>query len=76
MLSGLDGLQRTDPVLHLFPVLGAEDEPTEGSDHLKEEGGVQSWVSEGYRQREEGEREVETERKRFFSALLLSPPSH
>lgn len=78
MLSGLDGLQRTDPVLHLFPVLGTEDKPTEGSDHLKEEGGVQSWVSEGYRQREEGgrEREVETERKRFFSALLLSPPSH
>lgn len=76
MLSGLDGLQRTDPVLHLFPVLGTEDEPTERSDHLKEEGGVRSWVSEGYRQREEGrerEREVETERK---SALLLSPPSH
>lgn len=77
MLPGLDGLQRTDPVLHLFPVLGTEDEPTERSDHLKEEGGVRSWVSEGYRQREGGrKREVETERKRFYSALLLSPPSH
>lgn len=40
MLPGLDGLERTDPVLHLFPVLRAEDEPTERSDHLKEEGGV------------------------------------
>lgn len=37
MLSGLDGLQRTDPVLHLFPVLGTEDEPTEWSDHLEGE---------------------------------------
>lgn len=62
MLSGLDGLQRTDPVLHLFPVLGTEDEPTERSDHLKEEGGVRSWVSEGYRQREEGR---ERERIRY-----------
>ena len=37
MLSGLDGLQRTDPVLHLFPVLGTEDEPAERSDHLEGE---------------------------------------
>lgn len=35
MFSGLDGLERTDPVLHLFPVLGTEDEPTEWSDHLE-----------------------------------------
>lgn len=34
VLSGLDGLQRTDPVLHLFPVLSTEDEPAERSDHL------------------------------------------
>lgn len=41
VLSGLDGLQRTDPVLHLFPVLSTEDEPAERSDHLGGE-----WVSE------------------------------
>lgn len=38
MLSGLDRLQRTDPVLHLFPVLSTEDESTEWSDHLEVEG--------------------------------------
>ena len=37
MFSGLDGLERTDPVLHLFPVLGTKDEPTERSDHLEGE---------------------------------------
>lgn len=40
VLPGLDGLERADPVLHLLPVLRAEDEPTERSDHLKEERGV------------------------------------
>lgn len=40
MLPGLDGLERTDPVLHLLPVFRTEDEPTERSDHLQEEGGV------------------------------------
>lgn len=39
MLSGLDGLERADPVLHLFPVLSTEDEPTERSDHLEAKGG-------------------------------------
>lgn len=42
MLSGLDGLQGTDPVLHLFPVFGAEDEPTERSDHLEGERGMRA----------------------------------
>lgn len=37
MLSGLDRLERADPVLHLFPVLSTEDEPTERSDHLEGE---------------------------------------
>lgn len=36
VFPGLDGLERADPVLHLFPVLGAEDEPAERSDHLEE----------------------------------------
>lgn len=39
MLSGLNGLERADPVLHLFPVLSTEDEPTEWSDHLEAKGG-------------------------------------
>ena len=38
MLPGLDRLQRANPVLHLFPVLRAEDEPAERGDHLHTEG--------------------------------------
>lgn len=44
MLSGLDGLQQTDPVLHLFSVLCTEDEPTKWSDHLDKEECEHGWV--------------------------------
>lgn len=37
MLSGLDGLQRADPVLHLFPVLRTQNQPATRSDDLHRE---------------------------------------
>ncbi len=35
MLSGLNRFQRADPVLHFFPVLGAQDKPSERCNYLQ-----------------------------------------
>lgn len=71
MFSWLDRLERTDPVLHLFPVLSAEDEPTERSDHLDRAEdrcpGQRIW-----RKIELGKKQWKTQRDKPFPAMSSS----